>query len=160
MAAASSALLDTLVEIVIRENASDLHLSVGRSPVIRVSGFLVQLDKIAPLTQTDIDGMTAVFFSSENMREFALRKEANFAYAHKNIARFRGNAYLELGMTSIALRLIPSKIKTFQELNLPDALANFARREQGFFLVVGPAGQGKSTTLASMIDFINQERLE
>jgi len=153
-------LLTQLVEIVTREGASDLHLSVGSSPVIRVSGFLVPLEKIAPITQADMDGLVTIFFSSENMREFALKKESNFAYTHKDGSRFRGNAFLGLGKTAIALRLVPSKIKTFQELNLPDVLTTFAKREQGFFLVVGPAGQGKSTTLATMIETINQDRLE
>lgn len=157
---ATSPLLDTLVDIVMKENASDLHLAVGRVPVIRVTGFLIKLEKIAPLTQADIDTITSIFFSSENSREFALKKEANFAYSHKGAMRFRGNAYIEVGRTSIALRLIPTRIKSFAELGLPDSLANFARMQQGFFLTVGPAGQGKSTTLASMIEFINLERLE
>jgi twitching motility protein PilT len=94
------------------------------------------------------------------MREFALKKEANFAYMHKDGSRFRGNAFLTMGLTSIALRLVPSKIKSFQELNLPPILESFARRQQGFFLVVGPAGQGKSTTLATMVESINLDRLE
>ncbi len=153
-------LLTQLIEIVTKEGASDLHLSTGKSPVIRVAGFLIPLEKIAPLKQEDLDGLISTFFSSENMREFALKKESNFAYTAKDGSRFRGNAFLGLGRTSIALRLVPSKIKSFQELNLPDVLETFAKRQQGFFLVVGPAGQGKSTTLATLVDTINQDRLE
>jgi twitching motility protein PilT len=156
----SQSLLNDLIEIVNKEGASDLHLTVGRSPVIRVSGFLVPLERIQPLKQEDLDGLVATFFSSDNMREFALKKEANFAYMHKDGSRFRGNAFLTMGLTSIALRLVPSKIKSFQELNLPPILESFARRQQGFFLVVGPAGQGKSTTLATMVESINLDRLE
>jgi twitching motility protein PilT len=156
----SLTLLNELIEIVNKEGASDLHLTVGRSPVIRVSGFLVPLERIQPLKQEDLDGLVATFFSSDNMREFALKKEANFAYMHKDGSRFRGNAFLTMGLTSIALRLVPSKIKSFQELNLPPILESFARRQQGFFLVVGPAGQGKSTTLATMVESINLDRLE
>jgi twitching motility protein PilT len=74
--------------------------------------------------------------------------------------RFRGNGFFKQGMIAIALRLIPHKIKTIEELNLPPILETFTRKTQGFFLVVGPVGQGKSTTLASMIELINQERLE
>jgi twitching motility protein PilT len=153
-------LLDELIQILVKEVGSDLHLSTGRSPVIRVSGFLIPLVKMAPLKKEDIDGMLATFFSSDNMREFALKKESNFAYTHKDSSRFRGNAFLTSGKVSIALRLVPARVKSMAELNLPEVLADFARKQQGFFLVVGPAGQGKSTTLATMIESINQERLE
>jgi twitching motility protein PilT len=153
-------LLEELIQILIKEDGSDLHLSVDKSPVIRVSGFLIPLVKLAPLKREDIDGFLAIFFSSENMREFALKKEANFAYTHKSGARFRGNAFLSMGRVSIALRLVPARLKSLAELNLPEVLADFARRQQGFFLIVGPAGQGKSTTLATMVESINQERLE
>lgn len=153
-------LLNELIEIVNKEGASDLHLTVGKPPVIRISGFLVPLERLQPLKQEDIDGLVSLFFSSENMREFALKKEANFAYMHKDGSRFRGNAFLSMGHTSIALRLVPSKIKSFAELNLPPILETFAKNQQGFFLVVGPAGQGKSTTLATMVESINLDRLE
>lgn len=153
-------LLNTLVDIVVKEGASDLHLSVGRVPVIRVAGFLIPLEKIAPTTVADMDALIALFFSSENMREYAMKKEANFAYAHPSGARFRGNVFLGMGRPSVALRLIPTKIRSFKELNLPDILEVFTKKEQGFFLVVGPAGHGKSTTLATMIDTINHDRLE
>lgn len=157
---AAQTLLDELVGIVNKENASDLHLSLGKKPVIRVSGFLIPLEKFNPFTEEDFKEFFDIFLSSENMREFSLRKEANFAYSHKSGARFRGNIFEAVGKRSIALRLIPTKIKTFEELNLPPILAEFAGRQQGFFLVVGPAGHGKSTTLASMIELINNERLE
>ncbi|MDB5254335.1 MAG: twitching motility protein twitching motility protein PilT, partial [Parcubacteria group bacterium] len=158
--ALSSILLNELISTVIKEGASDLHLSEGRSPVLRVAGFLIPLAKFAPLTKEDISGFLDIFLSAENKAEFQRQKEVNFAYGHASNERFRGNAFLELGHVSIALRLIPAKVKTFAELNLPPVLETFARKQQGFFLVVGPAGQGKSTTLASMIEFINQERLE
>ncbi len=160
MQSQTNPLLDELVEIVARESASDLHLSVGKKPVIRVAGFLLPLEKFQALRQEDIEAFITIFFSSENMREFAIKKEANFAYTHKNNSRFRGNAFLTMGRTAIALRLVPSRIKTFKELNLPDILEVFTKRQQGFFLVVGPTGQGKSTTLATMIEHINQDRLE
>ncbi|MEX2010209.1 MAG: PilT/PilU family type 4a pilus ATPase, partial [Parcubacteria group bacterium] len=153
-------LLETLIDIVVKEGASDLHLSVGRHPVIRVSGFLIPIEKIAPLTVADLEGFITIFFSSENMREYSLKREANFAYTHGTHVRFRGNAYLQMGKPAISLRLVPSKVKTFKELNLPPILETFCKKQQGFFLVVGPTGQGKSTTLASMIETINNERLE
>jgi twitching motility protein PilT len=100
------------------------------------------------------------FLTSETIREYALRREANFAYSHKSGSRFRGNVFETVGKRSIALRLIPTKIRNFEELNLPTVLSEFASRQQGFFLVVGPAGHGKSTTLAAMIHSINHDRLE
>jgi twitching motility protein PilT len=158
--AINSQLLNDLVDTVFKEGASDLHISEGRNPVIRVSGFLIPLLKIAPFTKEDMQGFIDVFLTEANKKEFNEIQEANFAYTHQSKVRFRGNAFIELGRISLALRQIPPAVKTFSELNLPPILETFARRQQGFFLVVGPAGQGKSTTLASMVELINTERLE
>ena len=158
--ASAQELLQTLIETVAKEGASDLHLAEGRSPIIRVAGFLIPLLKFPALTTDDMKALLDIFLSASNKKEFALMSESNFGYTYKNKSRFRGNAFIELGRISIALRQIPPVVKTFAELNLPPILETFARRQQGFFLVVGPAGQGKSTTLASMIEVINNERLE
>lgn len=160
MATPQEQLLENLIDIVMKEGASDLHLSESKPPVIRVAGFLVPLLKIQPITRADLEGLLTMFLSVEKRKEFLERKEVNFAYGHEGKERFRGNAFLSLGKISIALRLVPSRVKTLEELNLPSILENFAKRQQGFFLVVGPAGHGKSTTLASMIELINAERLE
>ncbi|MBX4200418.1 PilT/PilU family type 4a pilus ATPase [Candidatus Parcubacteria bacterium] len=156
----SQTLLQHLIEIVVKEGASDLHLAEGRPPVIRVSGFLIPLVKEPILNKDDLQGLLDVFLSPTNKKEFEDFKEVNFGYGRKDVGRFRGNAFIGLGKLNIALRLIPSDIRSFAELNLPPILETFAKRQQGFFLVVGPAGQGKSTTLATMIDVINSERLE
>lgn len=153
-------ILNTLVDIVDKEGASDLHISEGRPPVIRVSGFLIPLLKVGSPTKEDIEGFLSIILTPENRKELEAKKEVNFAYTHKSKDRFRGNVFQELGKISIALRLVPQSIKTFAELNLPPFLESFAMRQQGFFLVVGPAGQGKSTTLATMVEAINQQRLE
>ncbi|MEK7194169.1 MAG: PilT/PilU family type 4a pilus ATPase [Patescibacteria group bacterium] len=158
--AAPHTLLDELVDIVSKESASDLHLAEGRKPIIRVSSFLIPLEKYPLLTSEDIKGFFDIFLNADNTKEFSTKQEANFAYAHKSGARFRGNVYETTGRRAVALRLIPTKIKTFEELNLPNILSHFASKQQGFFLVVGPAGQGKSTTLASMVELINNDRLE
>jgi twitching motility protein PilT len=158
--AAGEQLLNELVDIVLKEGGSDIHITEGSSPVIRVSGFLIPLPRIAPISKENVEGMLNIFFSPENKREFLVQKESNFAYNHKSLCRFRGNAFVQLGKTSVALRLVPSKVKTFEELSLPPILETFVDRQQGFFLVVGPAGHGKSTTLASIIERINNERLE
>lgn len=160
MSTTAEKLLNELVDIVVKEDASDLHLLEGRQPVIRVSNFLIPLVKIPALTHADMDAILSLLLSPLNKQEFGDNKETNFAYNHANLKRFRCNAYLSLGKIGIAMRLIPSRIKTFEELNLPPILETFARHQQGFFLVVGPVGVGKSTTLASMVETINLERLE
>jgi len=155
-----NALLSSLIDVVNKEGASDLHLSEGRMPIIRVSGFLIPLAKMAVLTKEDMQGFLDVFLTPESKKEFLTTQEANFAYQAPQTGRFRGNAFETVGKISIALRLIPQQIKSFAELNLPEILNTFVKEQQGFFLVVGPAGQCKSTTLASMIESINRERLE
>jgi twitching motility protein PilT len=153
-------LLNELVEIVVKEGASDLHLAEGRPPVIRVSGFLIPLSKMAPLGKEDMQKFLSVLLADLNKKEFQEKSETNFSYNHNSGRRFRCNAYMALGKVGVAMRLIPNEIKSFEELGLPPILETFARRQQGFFLVVGPVGVGKSTTLATMIETINRERLE
>ena len=160
MSNTSLQLIEELTSIVVGENGSDLHLSEGRHPVIRVDGFLIPLLKKDPLTRKDLEGMLQVMLSKESLTELESTKDTDFGYTHDGKARFRGNAYYQLGKLSVALRLIPQKVRTVAELNLPPILETFARRTQGFFLVVGPAGHGKSTTLAALIDLINHERME
>lgn len=167
MSATPEKLLNELVETVVKEGASDLHLSEGRPPVVRVSNFLIPLMKMPVLTRADMEGFLAIFLSPEANKEFVTRKETNFAYSHAGNSpagqtrmRFRCNAFFSLGRLNVAMRLVPTKVKSFEELNLPPILETFAKRQQGFFLVVGPVGVGKSTTLATMVETINLERLE
>jgi twitching motility protein PilT len=152
--------LDELVATVVKEGASDLHLSEGRTPIIRVSGFLIPLMKMEVLSRDDMFGLTDQLMSPDFKQRYIQTKEIDFSFAHGPDARFRGNGFFRQGKAAIALRLIPRQIKTLEQLNLPPILEAFTRNKQGFFLVVGPVGQGKSTTLASMIEMINQERLE
>jgi twitching motility protein PilT len=155
----NSSLLNRLVDTVIKENGSDLHLSEGRNPIIRVSGFLIPLAKEAVLSKPDMEAILSDVMTEDKKKEFLENLEVDFAYSHPN-GRFRGNAFYHLGKISVALRLVPKQIRTLQELNLPQSLEVFAHKQQGFFMCVGPAGQGKSTTLASLVEIINQERLE
>lgn len=143
-----------------REGASDLHLTVGRSPTIRVSGDLIPIVKISPLTEEDTLGLVSEILTPENKETFLKNKDLDFAFTTPGGARFRGNVFFQRGYVGAAFRMIPQKIRNLAELNLPPQLAEFARREQGFFLVVGPVGQGKSTTLASLVQMINEERSE
>jgi twitching motility protein PilT len=149
-----------LVQIIIKEGASDLHLSEGRYPTIRVSGFLTPLMNKKILTKEDTDGFMKVVLSPDDRAMFLKTKEIDFSYSYKDVARFRGNGFFQQGSVSFAFRLIPKRIKTLEELNLPPILETFTQKQQGFFLVVGPVGHGKSTTLASMIEKINESRPE
>lgn len=151
--------LDILLDTVMRENASDLHLSEGRHPTMRLSGELIPLVRSAVLTHEDIKKFVELMAGEKHKGIFEQEvKEIDFSYNHKDQVRFRGNAYHQKGFLSIALRLIPKNIRSLGDLLLPPALEMFAQRKQGFFLVVGPVGQGKTTTLAALIDMINQER--
>ncbi|OGZ07099.1 MAG: type IV pili twitching motility protein PilT [Candidatus Lloydbacteria bacterium RIFCSPHIGHO2_02_FULL_50_13] len=152
--------LENLVLTVIHEGASDLHLVVGRHPTIRVSGELIPLVKLPELTPPDTLGILKELLDEQSHKLFLETKEMDFSFSFGKEARFRGNAFFQKGTVAIALRLIPQKVKSLEELFLPPILETFTRRKQGFFLVVGPVGQGKSTTLASMIDLVNHERAE
>jgi len=153
--------LEALVDIVIKEGGSDIHLAEGRFPIIRVAGSLVPLIKHKVLTKKDMLGYLDVLLSEQSRDIFTNKRQVDFAFLPENTkSRFRGNTYIQQGHISIALRLIQEYIRNLEELSLPPDLANFARKQQGFFLVVGPSGQGKSTTLAALVDMINSERLE
>ena len=156
----SNALLQELIEETVKEGASDLHLLAGRHPVIRVSGQLTPLVKRPILAPADTEAFVAEFLSAGDQKLFTAQREIDFSYGYRETARFRGNAYFGKGQVGIALRLIPRKIPTLKELRLPEILLDFTKKRQGFFLVVGPMGHGKSTTLASLIEQINETRSE
>lgn len=152
--------LNKLIAYVIKEGGSDLHLVTGYHPTVRVTDLLVPLTKEPKLTSDNTQGFMEVLLSAENRETFLREREVDFSYSHKDEARFRGNCYFTKGAIGIALRHIPREIKSLEELGLPESLRHFASLPQGFFLVVGPVGQGKSTTLASMVEIINTERSE
>ena len=154
------ALFKKYINVLAHEGGSDLHFSTGAHPTIRVAGSLTPMLKEDILTPDDTRGFLKALISPEQEKKFLERQEIDFAFESADNLRFRGNAFFQRGAVGIALRLIPKKIATLQELNLPDTLFSFARKSQGFFLVVGPVGQGKTTTLASMVELINTERME
>jgi twitching motility protein PilT len=151
---------EELVDTVTKESASDLHLSSGRYPTIRVGGFLVPLMNRKVLTKADALGFMDAILTLKDKEEFMRNKEIDFSYNHKDQTRFRGNGFFQQGSVSFAFRLIPKRIRSFSELNLPPALEAFTEKKQGFFLVVGPVGHGKTTTLAAMVERINETRSE
>lgn len=152
--------LKALIETTVAEGASDLHLSVGYHPTIRVQGSLLPITKYKVLEQVDTAGFLQALINTSQIEHFFETFEVDFSYGYSKTVRFRGNASFERGNIAIALRYIPNEIKTLEDLRLPPILADFANRSQGFFLVVGPVGQGKSTTLAAMIEMINSTRSE
>lgn len=152
--------LQKYLQTVVDEGGSDLHLSVGNHPTIRVSGTLIPLFQEEKLTPEDTQEFLRSMLSEERYQTFLKEQSVDFSYAHGDKGRFRGNGFIERGAMAIALRLIPKQILTLSDLGLPPILESFAQRRQGFFLVVGPVGQGKSTTLASMIELINVTRAE
>ncbi len=153
-------LLKDLLGLTLDEQASDLHLSVGHPPILRIGGRLVPLLRRKKISAEDSKGL-AFELLPENFREkFLAEKEVDFSYNFEGKARFRINVFLEKGNVASALRFIPSKIATVEELNLPPVLHEFIRPSQGFLLITGPSSQGKSTTLAALIDEVNHLRSE
>lgn len=139
--------------------ASDLHLNVGLKPHLRIDGALEPMTKEDELTAEAAEGIVGALLNAEQKERFTKERQLDFAYNHNGGgSRFRVNAYYQKGYVSAALRLIPSKILTMEELGLPQVLHGFSNLSQGFVLVVGPAGHGKSTTLATIIDEINHNR--
>ena len=148
---------EDLVLTLIHENGSDLHLGAGRVPVIRVNRELVFLLKQPVLTTETVFGFLNEILDSKRVEKFKEEQEADFSYDFRGEVRLRGNAFFQKGLINVVFRLVP-KIKTLEELHLPKILAELTRKQQGFFLVVGPVGQGKSTTLSSMVNLINNEQ--
>lgn len=152
--------LEALIIRALSDGASDIHLSAGHYPTFRVSGNLIPLLNLTVLTQEDTVGILTELVSPDFKARFLAEKELDFSYDFYGKGRFRGSAFYQKGEVGMALRAIPTQVKTIKDLNLPPIIELFTRKKQGFFLVVGPVGQGKSTTLASMIEHINQERAE
>ncbi len=150
-------LLEDLIANVISENGSDLHLGDGRVPAIRISGELIFLVKNPVLTKEDMMGILGEVLEPKKLDNFIQEQEIDFSYDYKGEARLRGNAFFQKGLICAVFRLVP-KVKTLEDLRLPPMLADIARKKQGFFLVVGPVGQGKSTTLSAMVNLINNEQ--
>ncbi|HTY40075.1 MAG TPA: PilT/PilU family type 4a pilus ATPase [Candidatus Paceibacterota bacterium] len=152
--------LNELLVTTAKQNASDLHLAVGRRPTLRIDGVLVPLQKEAILTPEAAEGLIQALLTDEQKQRLIRDKQVDFAYSFEDKARFRANTYLQRGYLAAALRLIPSRIKSLEELALPPILHDFTKLSQGFILVVGPAGHGKSTTIAALLDEVNHTRAD
>lgn len=151
-------LVDILVEVLER-NASDLHLSVGAPPAIRVSGKLIRLD-YPSLNSNDTRDLIYSILSQDQRQRLENEWEIDFSYSVPGKARFRVNAYFQRNSLGAAFRLIPAQIRTVEDLMLPAALHKMAKKPRGFVVITGPTGSGKSTTLAALIREINETREE
>ena len=152
--------LESLLSQVVEEGASDLHLIPGHPPILRIDSELHPLTDKTALTADQVQSMAQVMLEQNRYQTLLERRDLDFSFAFREQTRFRVNAYFEKGVLSLALRHVPAVIKTFEELRLPPQIKNFADHKQGLVLVAGPTGHGKSTTLAALIDYINQNRTE
>ena len=151
-------ILKNLLEITLTQKASDLHISVGHTPTLRIGGRLVPLVRRGKLSSEDSKGLAFALMDKKQQEKFVETKEIDFSYGLNSEARFRVNIFFQRGNISCALRLIPSKIATIEELRLAPILHELIRPSQGFVLITGPSSQGKSTTLAALIDEINHTK--
>ncbi len=147
--------IQTLLKLMVESGASDLHFAVNSAPAMRLHGEIVRV-KMDQLKGDDIKNLIYQVLNEEQRRELEEGLELDFSFGIKGLARFRGNAYHSRGTISAAFRLIPSLIPDFKTLGLPNALMNLTELSNGLILVTGPTGSGKSTTLASMIDALNE----
>jgi twitching motility protein PilT len=152
--------IDELLEHMVTRDASDLHVTVGTPPVIRVRGEVERVDEYAPLTPEDTQELLYRILSSEQQKNLEIKRQLDFSHSIPGLARFRVNVYFQRESIGAAVRLIPTELKTLEELGIPDSLHVLAEKPRGLVLVTGPTGSGKSTTLAAIIDEINRNRSE
>ncbi|MEX2090992.1 MAG: PilT/PilU family type 4a pilus ATPase [Candidatus Paceibacterota bacterium] len=152
--------LEELLLLTAQQGATDLHISPGHYPVIRIDGRLVMLSNYSILDTQTAETLVFALLGEERKNRFLSEKELDFSFEIPGKNRFRVDAYQTKGGLAASLRLIPNKIMTVEELNLPPIVKIFSKLSQGFVLVVGPNGHGKSTTLASIVNLINKERAE
>jgi len=149
--------LRDLLQEMIEKKASDLHITAGVAPQLRIDGEIVATNH-EPLAPEATQAITYSVLNEEQQKRFEAKKELDFSFGVKGLSRFRGNVFMQRGVTSLAIRQIPYEIMSFRELGLPPVVEKLANKHQGMILVTGPTGSGKSTTLASIIDKINNER--
>jgi len=149
-----------LLEITVNKGASDLHLITNVPPMLRIYGALTPITGLEALSKEQVEKLVFDLVNEEQKEILLVNKELDFSFAFGEQARFRVNAYYQKGTLAAALRSIPMKIPTIEALNLPEICHAFTKLKQGFILVVGPTGHGKSTTLAAIVEEINQNRAE
>ena len=148
--------LDKLLKLVLEKKASDLHLDVGSSPILRVNGVLLPQEEIPPFTRQDILTILERVTTLEQREEFQREMELDFAYSFFGLARFRVNILRQRSTPSLAFRVVPIKTSTIDELELPQICKKLILKKAGLILVTGSSGAGKSTTQAAMLDYLNE----
>lgn len=149
--------IDTLLRLMPKYDASDLHISVGSPPMFRIHGDLRKME-YHNLTKEEMQLLLYELLNEDEIKEFETKLDLDFAYEIQGVARFRGNMFLAHRGMGAVFRIIPNKIRSFEELNLPPVVRELARLTKGLVVVTGPTGSGKSTTMAAMIDMLNSER--
>jgi twitching motility protein PilT len=152
--------IDELLEHMVTLNASDLHVTAGTPPVVRVRGEVERLDGFESFTPEDTQQLLYRILSSEQQKHLELNRQLDFSHSIPGLARFRVNVYFQRESIGAAFRLIPAELKTLEELGIPATLHQLAEKPRGLVLITGPTGSGKSTTLAALIDEINRNRSE
>ncbi len=150
--------LRALLEEMIEKDASDLHITAGQCPKLRVDGNIVSSSFVESMTPKDTLQIAYSVLTENQKKRFETEDELDFSFGIQNLARFRGNCFKQRGCVAMVIRMIPFQVRTFEELGLPPVVAKMSSRPRGLVLVTGPTGAGKSTTLAAMIDKINKER--
>jgi twitching motility protein PilT len=150
--------LRALLQEMIEKEASDLHITAGERPKLRVDGDIVNSSVEHVLTPKDTLQLAYSVLTEQQKKRFEFEDELDFSFGIQNLARFRGNVFKQRGCVAMVLRMIPFSVRTFEDLGLPPVVAKLAERPRGLILVTGPTGSGKSTTLAAMIDKINKDR--
>lgn len=148
--------LEDILRVGLQRNCSDVHLKAGSPPLFRLYGDLYRATNVPPLTPEDIRSLVYSVLTPEQIAYFERHEELDFAFSTAERARIRANLAMQRGTIAAFFRIIPPRIPTFEELGLPPVVKYFCERPRGIVLVTGPAGSGKTTTLASMIDYINQ----
>jgi twitching motility protein PilT len=151
-------LLNQLLQTAVASGASDLHVKVGSYPMMRVNGTLVVASEEKRLDRSDTEAMAQSILGPEHVEKFKRNQDVDLAYSIDGLGRFRANVFQQRGTVGIVLRVIPTRIKSVDELGLPPVLKRIASEERGLVLVTGTTGSGKSTTLAALIDYINATR--
>ena len=148
--------IDALLKVMVSKNASDLHLRIGSPPMLRIDGKLVAISEWPPITVEDTEAVFKSISTPEHRKIFAAELELDIAYSASGIGRFRINVLRQRGTLAFAIRLVPFKIPTIDQLKLPEIFKDLILKPRGLILVTGPAGAGKSTTMAAMIDYLNE----
>ncbi|MFA5926322.1 MAG: type IV pilus twitching motility protein PilT [Parcubacteria group bacterium] len=154
----TEAKFNSYLEMVAQQGASDLHLSVGRPPVVRIDGKLYPVSGEGKLSEQVMINIADTILNEEQRDKLKKERQVDFSVSLGDKARFRANLYYQKGFISAAFRMIPTKIRTLEELGMPPLLYELTKKSQGFVLITGPCGHGKSTTLAALVDNINHSR--